>query len=692
MPHLWIDNTTCVVTAEELVPEFYKTIDSLKNVATKHAKRGYGMRRVQKGGNGRQLLIDYDSLPNHIQAKLHDPRRVDSVMERFYKVDPVAVDFYSKYRFDDGSYITEDVQERYIINASVLQAAVKLKAARIAERMRTPGGSLKGIMTSIATDVRNFNKVMPRKYGVSHTLPDNPIRFKQKYNHYLRESYESLISKKHGNQNSRVVDERMEALFNSMFAHQEQKPSFAEISRQYDGFLSGYVEVINRETGELYDPKEFEKVSTGTIYGYLNNWQNRLANVTIRNADRQKLMGQFKTPHKLIQPYKANSIISIDDRQPPFEYAKGKRLWLYNGIDLASEAYVCTVFGETKEGIILDFYRQLVRNYVAWGVNLPWELECESSLNASYRDTLLRPGTMFQEVRIEANNARGKRIEQYFNSMRNDLEKDIAGWIARPFAKAERNQARSEKREYVPYNDLVRLVIGKINDWNNMPHNRETQMTRWEYFVANQDERLKPINWLALLKHLGYRTETSVNVGTVNLNRQKFVLADHEGLATGDRLIRLMERVEGQNVDVYWLNGLDGKILKALVYEGGQYVCELMLQPAYNRAKLEQTEEDMHNRELMSKYVMTVESFRNRRVKQVEKVLVVDNTRRTLNNKFSMPVPEAVVSTSLNHHAQSATLNQQYGEAEILPPPPDEFDEDLNGVQRSFVKPMLDRY
>ena len=686
MPHLWIDNTTCVVTAEELVPDFYKSENSLSKKCARDKKRGYGMRRVQKGGNGRQLLVDYDSLPNHIQATLPDPRRVDSIMERFYKVDPLAVDFYSKYRFEDGSYITEDVQERYIINASVLKAAILLKAARIQERMSKPGGSIKGIMTSIATDVRNFNKVMPRKYGVSHTLPENPVRFGQKYNQFIRESYESLISKKHGNQNSRVVDERMEALFNSMFAHQEQKPSFAEISRQYEGFLSGYVEVVNPETGEMYDPKEFEKVSATTIYGYLNAWENRVANITLRNADRQKLMGQFKTPHKLIQPYKANSIISIDDRQPPFEYAKGKRLWLYNGIDLASQAYICTVFGETKEGIIMDFYRQLVRNYVAWGINLPWELECESSLNSSFRDTLLRPGTMFQEVRIEANNARGKRIEQLYNPMRNIIEKDIAGWKARPFAKAERNQARSDKPVYVPYNDLVRLVIGKINLWNNMPHNRDKHLTRWEYFMQNQDARLKPINWLALLKHLGYRTETSVNVGTVNLNRQKYVLADHEGLATGDRLISLMERVEGQNVDVYWLNGTDGKILKALVYEGNQYVCELMLQPAYNRAKLEQTKEDLANRELMSQYVMTVEAFRNRRVKEVEKVLVVDNTPKTLNNKFSMPMPAGFEPEPEPEH------EYRPGDVEILPPPPDEFEDDLNGVQKSFKKTLLDRF
>ncbi len=115
--------------------------------------------------------------------------------------------------------------------------------------------------------------------------------------------------------------------------------------------------------------------------------------------------------HKLKQPEFAGSIISVDDRQPPFEYAAGKRMWFYCGADLGSKAFTCWVYGTSKEGIILEFYPQMVRNYTKWGLQLPYELECESSLNANYKTSLLQPGAMFQQVRIEANNARGKGIE-----------------------------------------------------------------------------------------------------------------------------------------------------------------------------------------------------------------------------------------------------------------------------------------
>ena len=64
-------------------------------------------------------------------------------------------------------------------------------------------------------------------------------------------------------------------------------------------------------------------------------------------------------------------------------------MWFYLGVDLGSEAIVTWVYGTSKEGIILDFYRQMVRNYAMWGLPLPAEIECESNLNADYRDGFL---------------------------------------------------------------------------------------------------------------------------------------------------------------------------------------------------------------------------------------------------------------------------------------------------------------
>ena len=118
---------------------------------------------------------------------------------------------------------------------------------------------------------------------------------------------------------------------------------------------------------------------------------------------------------------------------------------------MGSEAITVWVYGTTKEGIIDDFYRQLVRNYTEWGFNLPLELEGEMSLNSRYKDTILSPGNMFKFVRIEANNARGKRIEAYYRPLRYGLEKKREGWIARPFALSEPNQSGPSEVPIIPW-------------------------------------------------------------------------------------------------------------------------------------------------------------------------------------------------------------------------------------------------
>ena len=537
-------------------------------------------------------------------------------------------------------------------------------------------------MKTICEDVESYNHFLKLKHGVEHNLPANTVRFNEKFNTFAKQGYGCLVSRAHGNNNRRKVDGEMENLLNSMFAHQQDKPTATEISRQYEAFLNGYVEVINNATGELYNPGDFKRVSQGSIYNYLNKWENKIGTYSLRSGDRQKLMQQFKTPHSLIQPTYSGNLISIDDRQPPFEYEKGKRMWFYNAIDLASECYICSVYGKSKEGIIIEFYRQLVRNVVQWGIDMPWELECESSLNSSFKDTFLRPGAMFQEVRIEANNARGKRIEQYFRQIRYTVEKKYPGFISRPFAIMESNQAGPSKREYVPYSKLVGQGLESLETWNNMPHSKSPDMSRWEYFINRQDANLKPINWLGFMRHIGHYTQSSCRAGVVAMNRGRWLIGDQNGIATGEKLLRLMGRVEGQNLDIYWLDGNDGQVLKAMVYRNGEHICELHPQPAYNKARHEQTDADMLARELMSSYVMTVEGFRRQRRSEIDKVTVIDNRQLTVNNNFRMP--------GLGRPAV-VEYNQQTADGEdveiLLPPPADLWLE-----EKSFKTDLKDRW
>jgi hypothetical protein len=679
MPHEWKE--ILVVTEIELIPDHYKTAGTLRSEIARYKDKPYGIKKVQCGGNGRQMLIAFDSLKEEIKQALGDPRKPSHILERFYAIDTDAVSFFTKYKFEDGSYLSLAHQEEYITNASVLKACIALKAARETER-RTKGGGLKGIMATICADATSFNKQLKQKHKVEHTLPSSERRFKDAFKKFVTGfNYASLISAKLKNTNAKKVTDEVLALLNDLFAGQGTKPTRTEIARQYDAFLGGYIEVVkNNESGEVYDPKSYRKLSENTIINYLGQWEHKIGTWSKRSGDRQREMGLFKPYHSFKRPEHAGRILSIDDRQPPFEYAKGQRPWFYNAIDLGSEAFTCWVYGKSKDGIIIEFYRQLIRNYTEWGFNLPLELECESSLNSSFKLTFLKEGAMFDHVRIEANNARGKRIEAYYRQLRYAVEKDREGWLARPFAQSESNQAGPQQKVQLPYNDIIQGCLRDIEDWNNMPHAVHTDKTRWEVFTEMQTPATKPTNWHAILPHLGYHTTTSCNTGIVKLQGKEFLLGDEGAIYVGDKLISLMKRIEGRTVSVYWLDGNDNSVMKALIFLGDTCICEAVEKPVPPRSITERTPKDEADYQLVCAYVATIDGFRRERRSGIEEVFIVDGRERTLNRKFIMP--------SITRYE----VPEGQTDVPMLPALPEEDDLLMPTNHSGFVRSQADRF
>lgn len=634
MPHEF--NNQLVVTINEILP-WYRTLNNLKKHIERYKDKSTGIKKVQSGGNGREMLIAFDSLPNEIRNMLGDPRKVKHQLELFFKISTDAVKFFQNYQFEDGSYLSTAHQEQYITNASVLQALIGMKNARIHERT-SRRLSLKGLYSSLLNDAITFQDTLKVKYQVQHTLPSSEKRFKPALTQFERQGFITCISKKHKNTNSKKVTDEIISLLNNLFAKQLHKPTRTEVAGQYNAFLGGYIEVIDNATGELFDPANFKPLSEASIISWLGKWEHRIGTHAARTGNRQKLIAAYIPHHSMKQPKYSGSILSIDDRQPPFKYDKNNRLWAYMGVDLASGAFTCWVFGKSKEGIILEFYREMVRMYAMWGVPLPAELEAEMSLNSSFTNSFLRPGNMFEHVHIEANNARAKRIESYFGNLRYGLEKTRLGWIPRHSAVREANQFAEEKVPIVPYGDIIKGCKQDIATWNNMPHNKFPEMSRWDYFIKNQNPNLKPTNYKGLLPHIGFKTPSSCNAGIIRFNNTEFLLGDNGVIHTGDKLINCMKRVEGQNIDIYWLNQYESSdVLKALIYIGDQYIGEAIEKPVHHRAKIECTTEDLDNLKLMSSYKSTITAYMSHQKANLERLVIIDSRQLTVNNNFKMP-------------------------------------------------------
>lgn len=639
MPVEW--NGKVAVRAWELIPKYYKNMDVLKSTLTRHKDKPHGLKRLQSGGNGRELLIDFDSLELSIKEELGDPRKVESWMDTFYDMDEKALSFYGSYRFESGNGMEERYVLEYAINASTLNASIKLRNARVTER-KSKRITLRGVPSTIWKDTMNYRKLQMMKYGYEHTLPSNERRFLEALKLYEEYGYEVLISKKHENKNAMRLTADVVNVLSNLFAGQHWKPTMTEVKRQYKLFQIRDLEVVDNETGEIINPEGYPDLSERTILGYLAKWDSAVSTTRKRAGNRQLHMGKYKPAHRYDRPEFANSTISIDDREPPFAYTKnGKRLAYYIGIDLMSEVWVSWVNSKDKdEALLVSFYRQLIRNYVEWGVNMPRELECESSLNSLFKNTLLMNGVMFERVNILPNSARSKKIERYIQELRYREEKELEGWKARPHALSEANQVQSDKAVVVDYAQIVQQCNEVLANWNQKPHPQYKDKTRMQVFLENQNPDCKPIKWQMVLKYIGKETKTSCRVGIVELNGEEFVLG-HEGkVATGDTLINLMRNAEGKKLRVMWLDGNDGKVLKAFAYVGDRMVCELVPVPRYNRAFFERNDKDREAQTLMNAYVGTIDNYAKRKAKEIKSITVIDRSKeRALERQGIAPEP-----------------------------------------------------
>lgn len=134
MPHFWNNTNKIAVTVDELVPMFWNSKEYLSVSISRNKNTPYGVKALQKACRGRRLLIDFDSLPSEIQILLGDPRKLEHNLQDFYITDSDAVNFYTMFRRKDGNALLPIEQQRYITNASVMIAILKLKERHIEER------------------------------------------------------------------------------------------------------------------------------------------------------------------------------------------------------------------------------------------------------------------------------------------------------------------------------------------------------------------------------------------------------------------------------------------------------------------------------------------------------------------------------------------------------------------------------
>lgn len=637
MPQL-LGDKVAVSKSELIGPGLFPSYQALAKKLKRDENLAWGIKRITRGCNGSQLLVDYDTLPKRYQQQIPDPRVSEHILLDYYKQDKETANYYHDFKYPDGQPLIPNTLDQLIVNAHTLKALMRLESDRKAERLNK-GHHTRGVTKTLFEDVHNFTECQFKNYGVRHTLNSSYRRFKDQYNQFKAQGEISIIKDPFGNSkmNAKKRTEKTEQLLRNLLAGRTTKPTPTDVANEYEAFLAGYVDIVNKATGELYDRKEFGRIKQRAITSFLNKWDSKIGTDAKRSGNRQKLIND-KIPHySLERPVLAGSLISIDDRQPPFEYEKGKRMWWYIGIDVASEAIVAWAYGKTKEELIINFYRNLAENCAKWSVKLPAEVECESHLNSSFTNSFLKDGAMFERVTMYRNNARSKIIERFFEELRYRFEKKHIGWLARPHARNEANQSGPHQKEIIPYDKLVQQCFSDILKWNNSAA-KGCKLSRFDYFIQNQNPELVSTNYKSFMKNLAPSRKTSCNAGIIQLNRQEWLLGSNNSIATGEELINIMRYAEGQMLDCRFLKDAKGNIYRAMAYDpkNGRYICDLLTKPKGMRGFKEETPEHKAAKLQLAKYAGTVSNYMKLQKNTIEEVEVVDSRPQTISSTFTI--------------------------------------------------------
>ena len=566
---------------------------------------------VRQGkGKGNTALIDYNSLPVALRDKVDRRLGTDAVhvatikkwFSEHYRRDRGAMEYYPKRLRELNLSLSLEriaqLAEEYTANASVLMA-VKSLQADIRLLKRVMGGSKVVRWEQLASAISYY------KQEVGHTLPQSAPRFRKALREFDEHGYESLISKKFGNQQTRKVDRDTLYLLLAL-DNDDTRPYNSTVAERYNNFVEGLLTVYNPETGELYDPSKYKSLSETTVANYLSTPEAKALRGKVHD-DYQTWRGKNQPFVLRKRPTMSLSKISLDDRDLKLKVNWREQgiseivsLKIYIAYDLASQAIIGYSFsGKKRHDIFIGCLRSTFRTLLANNLPCPYEAEVEQHLVSDFKESIMRPGALFPEPYFLApGNSQAKGAEHMNRLFKYQTEKEYIPNTGRHYARLDANQTNEEKSfdehndrfkaKVWAYEDAVAFYEGLIYEYNHSPHSNTAYWggrTRWEVLMESVNPQLAAIDTHKLATLIGEHRSTSVRRGHIKANYRSFALSP-EGVG------KLKSR-DGK-VDAYWWEQVEGEMGEVHIYEGGRYIETAEEICRVNEAKAEQTDEDRH--------------------------------------------------------------------------------------------------
>lgn len=589
------------------------------------------------GGKGSPALIKYNSLSQELKARVEAKYSdIDSASASLKKIYDEAFSYDHKARKYYMRTLTvlnqtlktarvNELAEEYAVNASVVQAVIRLKQNTQLYRKVRQGGIVSWAM--MADAIKYY------KDCYSHTLGTTPSRFAQWAKKWEDKGYDGLISSKFGNSNgTKITADVVEII--ERIARDPKRPYKTTVLEYYNEFLRGERSYYDPRTGEIYQPELYPDLSERSVVNILEQLKTQMR--MSRELDTRHEYLNNTRPYQLRKkPVYSLSMVSLDDRDLPIKVrwthykdkaVRGRKttekiveitaLKIYASFDVASSAIIGYAFDYTKEASIFeacmrDMYRTLIRE----GLGAPYEAQVENHLVSDYKDTMMAPGALFDEVYFcPPENSRAKFAENFWRVFKLGYEKRHLKNVGRFYALLKSNRVQLGKsfdgdnnnylQEVWQIDKAIRFYDMLINVYNNDLHPDQDLYpgkTRWQVLKECVHPKIEPIDMLSLVQHLGYSCRTSINQGVLTAKGQKWAISHPDVL---DKLQPMDNKVEAR-----WWEQEEGIVSELHIWQGARYIEQCQEVIPYQVSKLERTDEDKALMAREAKRIATWDSY-----------------------------------------------------------------------------------
>jgi len=645
------NNTVCVeagwlYSENGIMPEgTYKSVTQrAKHNLLKHKEWNVIRRPAYKTS----ALIEYKSIPakykEQIVQKLgYNPEEQKRYLHFRKFLVPIrsAIEFYGTYKLPEGSYLKTEVAKEYCTNAMFLTAChqVSITTAALRRAILTKRTGIWQALSDIVNNLRD---------EYNHTLPANYLRLKEKTKTYMHEGFTSLIHRGYGNNNSRVVTEKLEDLFLAIYC-MPNKPYGNMVLDVYLQFLSGSIELLDIKTGEIFNRTDFFDntgkpivVSEATVWNYINNPKNRAIVDAIRND--YHYFNNIHRPHfHRHSPKYSFSLISLDDRDMP----QNKAVKAYYAYEVKSRCLIGKAYSRDKnKELFIDCMRDMFRFINAESCGFPMELQVEHHLVNKFKDDLMKAGVVFPFIRwCNPGNSQEKIAEGFIKQKKYGFEKryndGIGRWNLSEANRPKQNKVWTDeegmviKEKQYSFEEVVATDLEIIEKYNNSLHPDQKSykgLTRLQVLRANINPDLPVYEPALVARFLGDKTQTSIHRNQyVRVQYAKYQLPEFE----------VMKNLEPNNytVDAYYLPS--DNIEKVYIYQNDSFIAECKKINTFNIATSEQTDDDLNNITEQAKYVSNFDSEIKKSKKETPKIEIIKNDF----NEIETTIKSAIHST-----------------------------------------------